>query len=35
MSSYIEKMIQASGISHAEIEMEFDRLLLCEDYIIL
>ena len=30
---YIEKMIQASGISHAEIEMEFDRLLLCEDYI--
>lgn len=30
---YIEKMIQASGISHSEIEMEFDRLLLKEDYI--
>lgn len=30
---YIEKMIQTSGITHSEIEMEFDRLLLCEDYI--
>ena len=30
---YIEKMIQTSGISHSEIEMEFDRLLLKEDYI--
>lgn len=30
---YIEKMIQVSGISHSEIEMEFDRLLLKEDYI--
>ncbi|MCI8836391.1 MAG: zinc dependent phospholipase C family protein [Ruminococcus sp.] len=30
---YIEKMIQVSGISHAEIEMEFDRLLLTEDFI--
>lgn len=30
---YIEKMIQVSGISHAEIEMEFDRMLLTEDYI--
>ena len=26
-------MIQTSGISHSEIEMEFDRLLLKEDYI--
>ena len=30
---YIEKMIRTSGISHSEIEMEFDRLLLKEDYI--
>lgn len=30
---YVEKMIQVSGISHSEIEMEFDRLLLTEDYI--
>ena len=30
---YIEKMIQVSGIGHTEIEMEFDRLLLTEDYI--
>lgn len=30
---YIEKMIHTSGISHSEIEMEFDRLLLKEDYI--
>ena len=30
---YIEKMIQTSGLSHSEIEMEFDRLLLKEDYI--
>lgn len=30
---YVEKMIQVSGISHAEIEMEFDRMLLTEDYI--
>lgn len=29
---YIEKMISESGISHSEIEMEFDRLLLKEDY---
>lgn len=28
---YIEKMIQVSRISHYEIEMEFDRLLLVED----
>lgn len=26
-------MIHESGISHSEIEMEFDRLLLKEDYI--
>ncbi len=30
---YIEKMIHDSGISHSEIEMEFDRLLLTEDGI--
>ncbi len=30
---YIEKMIQVSGISHSEIEMEFDRMLLTEDFI--
>ena len=30
---YVEKMIQVSGISHSEIEMEFDRLLMKEDYI--
>lgn len=30
---YIEKMMHESGISHSEIEMEFDRLLLKEDYI--
>lgn len=30
---YVEKMIQQSGISHSEIEMEFDRLLLKEDYL--
>lgn len=30
---YVEKMIDASGISHSEIEMEFDRFLLKEDYI--
>ena len=30
---YIEKMIQVSGISHSEIEMEFDRYLLTEDHI--
>lgn len=29
---YIEKMIQVSGISHSEIETEFDRLLLTEDH---
>lgn len=28
---YIEKMMQKSGISHSEIEMEFDRYLLSED----
>ena len=30
---YVEKMIQESGIGHSEIEMEFDRLLMKEDYI--
>lgn len=30
---YVEKMIQVSGISHSEIEMELDRMLLTEDYI--
>ena len=30
---YIEKMIHTSGISHSQIEMEIDRLLLKEDYI--
>ncbi len=30
---YVEKMIQTSGLSHSWIEMEFDRLLLKEDYI--
>lgn len=30
---YIERMIQVSGITHAEIEMEFDRYLLTEDHI--
>lgn len=30
---YIEKMIHTSGISHSEIEMELDRLLLTEDSI--
>lgn len=30
---YVEKMIQVSGISHSEIEMEFDRMLLTEDFI--
>lgn len=30
---YIEKMIQVSGISHSEIEMEFDRYLLTLDHI--
>ena len=30
---YIEKMIHTSRISHSEIEMEFDRLLLKDDYI--
>lgn len=30
---YIEKMIHVSGLSHTEIEMEFDRLLMTEDYI--
>lgn len=30
---YIEKMIQTRGISHSEIEMEFDRFLLKGDYI--
>ena len=29
--NYVEKMIDVSGISHSEIEMEFDRLLLTED----
>lgn len=30
---YIEKMIQTSGLSHSEIEMEFDRSLLKADYL--
>ncbi len=30
---YVEKMIQVSGISHNEIEMEFDRYLMVEDGI--
>lgn len=30
---YVEKIIQVSGISHSEIEMELDRLFLTEDYI--
>lgn len=30
---YIEKMMQKSGLSHSEIEMELDRLLMTEDYI--
>lgn len=30
---YIEKMIQVSGITHSELEMEFDRFLLEEDFI--
>ena len=30
---YVEKMIQVSGISHSEIEMEFDRMLLTEDFL--
>lgn len=30
---YVEKIIHESGISHSEIEMELDRLLLTEDYI--
>ena len=29
---YVEKMIHASGLSHSEIEMEFDRFLLTEDH---
>lgn len=31
--NYIEKMIQVSGLTHSEIEMEFDRSLLVEDRI--
>ena len=31
---YIEKMIQVSGISHSEIEMELDRYLMLEDQLI-
>ena len=30
---YVEKMIHDSGIGHSEIEMEFDRMLMKEDYI--
>lgn len=30
---YVEKMIHESGIGHSEIEMEFDRMLMKEDYI--
>ena len=30
---YIEKMIQVSGISHSEIEMELDRVFLTDDFI--
>lgn len=32
-TTYIEKMIHKSGISHNEIEMEFDRMLMVEDKI--
>ncbi len=32
---YVEKMIHESGISHSEIEMEFDRLLLRKIILIL
>ena len=31
--NYIEKMMQVSRISHSEIEMDFDRMLLTEDFI--
>ena len=30
---YIEKMIRESGISHCELEMEFDRMLMSDDFI--
>lgn len=30
---YVEKMIHVSGMTHSEIEMEFDRMLLSEDQI--
>lgn len=30
---YVEKMIQVSGISHSELEMEFDRKLMEDDYL--
>lgn len=30
---YVEKMIQVSGLTHSEIEMEFDRYLLKQDHI--
>lgn len=30
---YVEKMIQVSGITHSEIEMEFDRMLLVKNHI--
>ena len=30
---YVEKMIQVSGITHSEIEMEFDRMMLVQKHI--
>ena len=30
---YVEKMIQVSGITHSEIEMEFDRMMLVRKHI--
>lgn len=30
---YIEKMIRESGISHCELEMEFDRMMMSDDFI--
>lgn len=31
--NYVEKMIQVSGLSHSEIEMEYDRALMTENFI--
>ena len=30
---YVEKMMQVSGMSHSEIEMEFDRMLMKDDFL--